>query len=419
MSGKEEENPEELEGQFHEEAPDIQLEETIGDLKREKATRKTAFTKVRRCLLSIIQREGIDSQEIKDTCEELDIALENAMRVMDRLFDRYKIEKDSRGVERLGKEIEQIEIEYSNAQNRAQKVMDSLSISKRYDKLVNKIQKREAELPAHQMESEQPHQEGMLQQQQPVQQKSQQELLSVSINDNVSQCMSDSTLIGLDLWKQLKRVTIPVFSGNKKTYQSWKASFTACVDKAPATAEYKLLQLRQCLAGEALKTIENLGHSATAYHTAKERLERKFGGQRHQVALYLEEVDNFRPICPGNYKEIEKFADLLDITIVNLKEANHSEELNDGLLYLKLQKKLPTSMLSTYHRWIFERQKRESVESLREWVLQEAEFQTKALEAVHGLADIRQENVEIRKFRRKNPHTFFGRFGAKADSGTD
>ena len=69
MSGQEEENPEELEGQFPEEAPDIQLEETVGDLKREKATRKTAFTKVRRCLLSIIQREGIDSQEIKDTCE--------------------------------------------------------------------------------------------------------------------------------------------------------------------------------------------------------------------------------------------------------------------------------------------------------------------------------------------------------------
>ena len=42
---------------------------------------------------------------------------------------------------------------------------------------------------------------------------------------------------------------------------------------------------------------------------------------------------------------------------------------------------------------IFEKQKRESVESLREWVLQEAEFQIKALEAVHGLVDIRQENL--------------------------
>ena len=60
------------------------------------------------------------------------------------------------------------------------------------------------------------------------------------------------------------------------------------MDNAPATVEYKLLQLRQCLAGEALKAIENLhlGHSTAAYHTAKERLEGKFGGHLHQVALY-------------------------------------------------------------------------------------------------------------------------------------
>ena len=123
----------------------------------------------------------------------------------------------------------------------------------------------------------------------------------------------------------------------------------ACVDQAPATAEYKLLQLRQCLAGEALKAIESLSHSATAYQTAKERLDRKFGGQRRQIALYLEDIDNFRPIRPGNPKDIEKFADLLDVAIVNLKEANRLEELQDGLLYMKLQKKLPATMLATYH----------------------------------------------------------------------
>jgi len=110
--------------------------------------------------------------------------------------------------------------------------------------------------------------------------------------------------------------------------------------------------LRQCLAGEALRSIESLGHSATAHQAAKERLERKFSGQRCQIALYLEEIDNFRPIHPGNSKDIEKYADLLDIAIVNLKEANHLEELRDGLLYMKLQKKLPASMLASYHRWM-------------------------------------------------------------------
>lgn len=72
-------------------------------------------------------------------------------------------------------------------------------------------------------------------------------------------------IVGSDLWKQLKRVSIPVFYGDKRTYESWKEAFSACNDKAPATPEYKLLQLRQYLSGEALKAVEKLGHSAIAY----------------------------------------------------------------------------------------------------------------------------------------------------------
>ena len=102
--------------------------------------------------------------------------------------------------------------------------MDSLSLSRKSDKFLDKIQQKEAAIPLHQTESEQLHQKEVLQQQQSVQQKNPQELLSVSMNDNVSQYTSDSTLIGLDLWKQLKRITIPVFTGDKKTYQSWKAA---------------------------------------------------------------------------------------------------------------------------------------------------------------------------------------------------
>ena len=47
----------------------------------------------------------------------------------------------------------------------------------------------------------------------------------------------DPVLLGEDMWKQLKRVTIPMFSGDKRTYQNWKAAFTACVDQPPAMAE--------------------------------------------------------------------------------------------------------------------------------------------------------------------------------------
>ena len=53
----------------------------------------------------------------------------------------------------------------------------------------------------------------------------------------------------------IKQVSIPVFNADKKSYQSWKAVFMTYIDKAPATAEYKLLQLRKYLKGEALKVV--------------------------------------------------------------------------------------------------------------------------------------------------------------------
>ena len=114
------------------------------------------------------------------------------------------------------------------------------------------------------------------------------EHLSARYSVQENSVLSESDLISQDIWKQLKRVTIPTFSGDKRTYQSWEVAFMACIDKVPATAEYKLLQLQQCLTGEALKSIENLGYSAAAYEAAKDRLERKFGGgQRRQMPYTL------------------------------------------------------------------------------------------------------------------------------------
>ena len=158
----------------------------------------------------------------------------------------------------------------------------------------------------------------------------------------------------------------------------------ACVDTAPATGEYKLLQLRQCLSGEALSVIENLGHSATAYEAAKDRLERKYGGKRRQVAIYLDDLDKFSQIRPGNTHDLEQFADLLEIAIMNLQETGHHHKLGNGFLYAKLQTKLTESMLAKYHRWIFETKTQESVHALKTWVFQKSEFQTIATETVHG-----------------------------------
>ena len=178
----------------------------------------------------------------------------------------------------------------------------------------------------------------------------------------------------------------------------------ACVDKAPATAEYKLLQLHQYLLGEALKTTENLGHSAAAYQITKERLERKFRGQHQQMAIYFEELENLRPVRFGNSRDLEQFTDILDIAIINLKENGNCGELGDGSLCLRLQKKLPEIMLTQYQRWIYEKRRQPSAETLREWIIMESEYQTVAHETVYGF----QETNKIYVWRTHDANTALG-----------
>ena len=82
-----------------------------------------------------------------------------------------------------------------------------------------------------------------------INQKQQKEDMKTKRGDSASVGVKEQELTGMDLWKQMKRISIPIFDGNKSTYESWKAAFTACIDQAPATPEYNLLQLRQHLIG--------------------------------------------------------------------------------------------------------------------------------------------------------------------------
>ena len=207
-----------------------------------------------------------------------------------------------------------------------------------------------------------------------------------------------------DLWRQLKRVHMPVFYGDKRSYQSWKAAFLACIYAAPATAEYKQLQLRQYVAGEALNTINGLGHSAQAYQVAKERLERKFGGKRRQVLIHFEDLEHFPQIRVGNPNDLEQFADLLDNAVLKLQESGKHHELGDGFLYITLQRKLPQSILASYHRWLYENRVSESVIALKTWINQESEFQTIANETIHGFICT---SAEIHISKNEEPRTFF------------
>ena len=58
-----------------------------------------------------------------------------------------------------------------------------------------------------------------------------------------------------------------------------------------------------------------------------------------QIALHLEELSNIRPIRQGNFRDIEKFAGILDMAVLNLKQNGKEDELGGGYLYSELTKK--------------------------------------------------------------------------------
>ena len=76
--------------------------------------------------------------------------------------------------------------------------------------------------------------------------------------------------------------------------------------------------------------------------------------------LFCASCENFREKC----NPADNWLLTLDVAIVNLKEANCTVELGDGMLYIKLQQKLPAARLASYHRWLFETHKLKCVEIL-------------------------------------------------------
>ena len=100
----------------------------------------------------------------------------------------------------------------------------------------------------------------------------------------------------------------------------------------------------------------------------------------------------FRPFCNRDVQELENLAALLDTAVINHQEFGRFDELGSGRLYTSLQRYLTETMLAQYHRWVFQKNKNESVLTLHEWVLQECEFQVISAETLHGV-----NNKEVQK----------------------
>ena len=102
----------------HSEALD-EGEERIENLKQEKAKDKSAFTSVKR--LYLLDEEDYPSRrEVKQVCQKLDEVQERAMETMEKLSQEYLRIKEKEKRKKLGEEMDKLEVEFSEAHDKAQ-----------------------------------------------------------------------------------------------------------------------------------------------------------------------------------------------------------------------------------------------------------------------------------------------------------
>ena len=339
--------------------------EKIVKLKQIKTSSKALFTRTKHKLTALMEKESLDTEKLKELRNELSKQQQKIVELLSELSIEYGNVNDVQKQDKSLDEIEKVNEDFNNVMTEAKELFQSIrsermTVSNNSQRslaytISSQTKERKAELRRKEKEAELRQRkkkldelyqkekskidEQMRQNESPLRNTSNNNSENLELdpdeddearsvepnyNDKVTDwvkkshenlmkgdILNESHLkekIGQDLWKQLRRVSIPVFNGD-----NWKSAFMACVDKAPATPEYKLLQLRQYLSGEALKSIETLGHSGYEYEAAKERLERKFGGERRKLMLFMDELENFKPVRDDHPKDIEKFADLLDI----------------------------------------------------------------------------------------------------------
>ena len=65
--------------------------------------------------------------------------------------------------------------------------------------------------------------------------------------------------------KNLERIKLPKFNGDKTKFENFWATFASIVDETDEPAKYKMIRLKSCLEGKAEEAISRLGFSGEAY----------------------------------------------------------------------------------------------------------------------------------------------------------
>ena len=101
------------------------IRQQVEELKRQKARKKSTFTKAKRAMLILLDEDLPSGREIRSQQPKVENCQEEAMGVTEALMDMYTAVEEQESVKKINEELETLENECTSAQNRAQKYLDS------------------------------------------------------------------------------------------------------------------------------------------------------------------------------------------------------------------------------------------------------------------------------------------------------
>ena len=98
----------------------------------------------------------------------------------------------------------------------------------------------------------------------------------------------------------------------------------------------------------------------------------------------MDQLEQMPFITSNDIHALERFADLVRITVIKLQVEGRDGELEDGTLHSLLLKKFPERQLENYSRWLNEWAREKSVIAVSDWLEDEVRFREEVTEMANG-----------------------------------
>jgi len=123
-----------------------------------------------------------------------------------------------------------------------------------------------------------------------------------------------------------------------------------------------------------------------AYERAKEKLEKKYGGERRLQINHLTALSGWQKVRPRNLGDMENFQGILERLFLAMKDSGPGQELQGHNLSLTAKEKLSEDDVQTYKHWLIYHSLEDIFESLVDWVEIRLQIPVEAREETGGFA---------------------------------